>query len=65
MLEDYQPRPDRFGPITEPLENNLVLPDDYSVEFIGTEEDIDKLENLEGCEYIGIDSEWRPQLCTW
>ena len=43
----------------------MHLPDDYTVEFIGNEEDIDKLENLEGSEYIGIDSEWRPQLCTW
>ena len=65
MLEDYQVKPDQFGPITEPIVNNLRLPDDVSVTFIGNEGDIDLLENLEGSEYIGIDSEWRPQLCTW
>ena len=30
--------------------------------WVGAEEDIDKLNMLLGEKYIGVDSEWRPQL---
>ena len=51
---------DFFGPITEG--EILRLPEHVGVEMISTLQDIDKLDNLFSEKYIGVDSEWRPQL---
>ena len=53
---------DCFEPLSKPAEEYLALPDHVSVTWIGTEEDCKKLEVLLEDAFIGVDSEWRPQL---
>lgn len=48
--------------MSQPVENYLQLPDQVKVHWIGTEEDVPKLAILLDDEFIGVDSEWRPQL---
>ena len=53
---------DHFGPLSTPSTDFMALPDSVKVEMISTENDIAKLEVLLEEEFIGVDSEWRPQL---
>lgn len=54
---------DFFGPLSG--ETHFKLPVDVKVEWIGSEEDIDKLDYLLTQRYIGVDSEWRPALAKF
>lgn len=56
---------DEFEQLSRPKENYISLPRDVSVEWIGTEADVPKLEVLLKDEFIGVDSEWRPQLTQY
>ena len=58
--EDYAERIDKFGPISEPTEDYLKLPDDVRLHWVGTEEDIQVLDVLLSEPLIGVDSEWPP-----
>ena len=40
----------------------MRLPAEIRIKFVGTEEDVEELEELKGERYIGVDSEWRPAL---
>ena len=40
----------------------LYLPKGLQVRFIGNEEDVVHLRQLIGKPYVGMDSEWRPQM---
>ena len=40
----------------------LYLPKGLQVRFIGNEEDVVDLRQLIGKPYVGMDSEWRPQM---
>jgi len=51
---------DAFEPLSRPLNEYMVLPDFVKVTWIGTEEDVQKMEVLMNDEFIGVDSEWRP-----
>jgi len=53
---------DAFEPLSEPKTEYIHLPDFVNVEWIGTENDVSKLSQLLQEEFIGVDSEWRPQL---
>ena len=53
---------DAFEPLSKPANEYIKLPDHVSVTWIGTDEDCKKLEVLLEDEFIGVDSEWRPQL---
>ena len=53
---------DRFGPISEPVDEYFQLPEETKVTFIGNEEDVKLIEILLDCPIIGIDCEWRPSL---
>jgi len=48
--------------MSQPVNDYIRLPDFVKLEWIGTEEDVAKLEVLLEDEFIGVDSEWRPQL---
>lgn len=37
---------DRFGPVSEPYENYMRMPDTVKLNWIGKEEDLDKLDQL-------------------
>lgn len=54
---------DFFGPLSG--ETHFKLPAEVKVEWIGTEEDINKLDYLLTERYIGVDSEWRPALAKF
>jgi hypothetical protein len=54
---------DKFGPIT--AGEIISLPPHIKVEWIGTPEDISKLDALLTEQYIGVDSEWRPSLAKF
>ena len=56
---------DAFECLSKPTEDYIKLPDSVKVEWIGTEEDVPKLEILLKDELIGVDSEWRPQLTQY
>ena len=58
-------RYDEFEVMSRPKEEYMQLPDDVSLDWIGTEEDVEKLEVLLNDEFIGVDSEWRPQLTQY
>ena len=51
-----------FGPMSQPVADYIKLPDFVKLTWIGTEEDVPKLSALLDDEFIGVDSEWRPQL---
>jgi len=53
---------DRFGPVSEPFENYMRMPDTVKLNWIGKEEDLDKLDQLLSEPYVGIDSEWKMTL---
>lgn len=40
----------------------MNLPDNFEVKFIMTEKGVEDLLSLLGSEYIGLDTEWRPQI---
>jgi hypothetical protein len=53
---------DEFEPLSRPIEEYIKLPDNVKLEWIGSEEDVPKLSELLSEPYIGMDSEWRPEL---
>jgi hypothetical protein len=53
---------DAFEPLSRPLQDYMKLPDYVQLDWIGTDQDCPKLEVLLNDEFIGVDSEWRPQL---
>jgi hypothetical protein len=53
---------DKFAPISEPLEEYFVLPEEVKVHFISTENEVEKISILNESESIGVDCEWRPAL---
>lgn len=70
ILEDtvYEPKKepvviDRFGPGGEG--DFISLPSEVRVEWVGTLEDINKLDALLTEPFIGVDSEWRPSLAKF
>jgi hypothetical protein len=63
--KDYKPDKDLFEPKSSPPKDYLRLPVSLEVQFIGTPEDIPKLKTLKGQKFIGVDSEWRPQITRW
>jgi hypothetical protein len=54
---------DKFGPISG--DDLISLPEHVKVEWIGTPQDINKLDALLTEPYIGVDSEWRPSLAKF
>jgi len=56
---------DLFEPVSQPPKDYYRMPLDTKVEFIGDGKQIKKLECLIGQKYIGVDSEWRPQMHRW
>lgn len=40
----------------------LHLPQNVKVNFVGTDKDCDSLRSLIGRQFVGMDSEWRPQM---
>jgi len=53
---------DSFGPLSQPASEYIKLPEHVKVTFVHTEQDVAKLEVLLKEPFIGVDSEWRPQL---
>lgn len=53
---------DEFEPLSRPKADYMELPEDVTTEWIGTDKDVQKLAVLLKDEFIGVDSEWRPQL---
>ncbi len=55
---------DKFGPVAD---ESFRLPEEVKLEWIGNHEDIVKLDALmdKDEKYIGVDSEWRPQLAKF
>ena len=56
---------DEFEPLSSPIEDYIKLPENVKVEWIGTEEDVPKLKELLNEPFIGMDSEWRPELSQY
>ena len=57
---DKKMREDVYGPITKGTFMNL--PQYIKVDWVATEQDIPKLDQLLDEPYIGVDSEWRPAV---
>jgi hypothetical protein len=57
------PQIDKFGPLTS--DDLISLPEHVKVEWIGSPDDINKLDVLLNEPYIGVDSEWRPSLAKF
>jgi len=55
-LEDW------FGPASTPIENYVRLPEKVKVKFISKEEELQEMDILLKEKWIGVDSEWKPQL---
>ena len=53
---------DAFEPLSEPKNSYYYLPDQITVQWVGSEEDVSKLEALLSEPMIGVDSEWRPEI---
>jgi len=53
---------DAFETLSKPENEFIQLPESVKVHWIGTDADCEKLESLLSEEFIGVDSEWRPQL---
>ncbi len=51
---------DTFGPLTP--EGCLSLPPTVKVDWVGSVDDINKLDLLLKEPFIGVDAEWRPQM---
>ena len=58
-----QKKHDLFGPLSEG--ECIRLPEHVKVEWIGTLEDIPKLDALHSEPFIGVDSEWRPSMAKF
>jgi hypothetical protein len=58
--QDLQPD-DKFAPCSVGSDV-LHLPKDVAVKFIGQESDVISLRQMIGKPFIGMDSEWRPQM---
>jgi len=56
---------DSFEPLSKPHEEYLQLPKHVKLEWITTEQDVSKLDVLLQDQFIGVDSEWRPQLTQY
>lgn len=41
------------------------MPVDVNIQFIEKENDVALMEVLVGKKYVGVDSEWRPQIHSW
>jgi len=63
--KDWKPVEDLFEPVSSPHKDYFPLPVDIKYDFIDTEELVNKLRVLQGQKYIGVDSEWRPQVTRW
>lgn len=55
---------DAFGPLTKTREC-ITLPEHVKVEWISSEADIPKLNQLLEEKFIGVDSEWRPSVAKF
>ena len=57
---------DAFEPLSRPLVDYCILPKDIKVEWIDSDDQVPKLNELkqEQC-FIGVDAEWRPQLSQY
>lgn len=53
---------DKFAPINKEC---IRLPESVKVKFVSTEEDVKELKCLVGAPFIGMDSEWKPQLTSF
>lgn len=53
---------DRFGPISEPVEDYLKIPNFVKIKTIRKESEVEQLDELLGSEYLGMDSEWKPVM---
>ena len=51
--------------MTQPEKDYLRLPDAVKVEWVGTDEDVLKLEALLSEPLIGVDSEWLAELTQY
>ena len=51
--------------MSQPASDYLQLPEHVKLEWIGTDEDVPKLEALLEEPLIGVDSEWRPELTQY
>lgn len=56
---------DEFEQLSRPKEDYITLPEFVKVQWVGTEEDVQKMEVLLQDEFVGVDSEWRPQLTQY
>lgn len=56
---------DEFEPLSRPIQEYIKLPDNVKLEWIGTEDDVPKLKQLLSEPFIGMDSEWRPELSQY
>lgn len=54
---------DKFGPLT--AVDLISLPEHVKVEWVGSPDDINKLDALLTEPFIGVDSEWRPSLAKF
>ena len=58
---NLDPKPfDYFGPLSQG--EYLRLPENVRVKFISKKEEINQLDELLDEKFIGVDSEWRPEL---
>ena len=57
---DWKTSEDVFEPMSSPISDYLALPNDILYDYIEKEEQISKLQVLQGQKYIGVDAEWRP-----
>jgi hypothetical protein len=53
---------DEFEVLSRPKEDYMQLPEDVTCDWITDEKDVERLSILMSEEFIGVDSEWRPQL---
>ena len=54
-----------YGSVCQPASDYLQMPAHVKLEWIGTDEDVPKLEALLEEPLIGVDSEWRPELTQY
>lgn len=60
--QDFKPIKDMFEPVSLPADEHLRFPVDNYFVGIYKEADIKQLQPLVGQRFVGVDSEWRPQL---
>lgn len=53
---------DAFEPLSRPKAEYVQLPAHVKVDWVGTDDDVSKMAILLEDEFVGVDSEWRPQL---